>query len=94
MSLEQNIADGYRAKEILEDPIYINSYEAVKAEIIQLWLESKTPAEREYLHQMLQALDKVQAAMNQLLETGKLSREQLQYQQSLVDKAKALVGLR
>lgn len=95
MDLEQKVAHGIRAAEVLQNEAYIEAFDLIKQEILNKWQQS--PARdlegREKLYMMLGLLEKVQATLQSTMETGKISSKYLDYQKSLLEKGKdALLG--
>lgn len=90
MEIEEKIARGFRAKEILEDEIYLETFELVKKELLTTWENSpvRDAEGREKLYMMLGLLNKLQSVLQTTMDTGKISAAELKHQQSLVEKMK------
>ena len=90
MELEQKIGRGIRAKEVLENEIYIESYAALTKEIIELWQQS--PARdvegREKLFLMIGLIDKLKAIIQTEFETGVLAEASLNRKRTLLEQAR------
>ena len=96
-SLEQRLAEGNRAKQILEDDVYTGAFDAIKAKVIDEWTNSpaRDAEGRERLWTYLQMLNKLQATMQTTMETGQLASLELQHRQTAADRIKsAWIGLR
>jgi hypothetical protein len=95
MELEEKIARGHRAKEILQDEVYIETFEIVKMELNLAWESSpaRDTEGREKLYLMMKLLTKLQLALQTTMETGMLSQETLKHQKSLIQRAKEAAGL-
>ena len=95
MELEEKIARGFRAKEILGDEVYIESFEIVKMELYNAWESSpaRDTEGREKLYLMMKLLAKVQLALQSTMETGMLAQETLKHRKSLLERAREAVGL-
>ena len=96
-SLEQRLAEGNRAKQILEDDVYTGAFDAIKAKVIEEWTSSpaRDAEGRERLWTYLQLLNKLQATLQTTMETGKLAALELQHKQTAADRIKsAWSGLR
>jgi hypothetical protein len=93
-TLEQRLARGDRAREVLENEEFNLAFEAIQQEIIEQW--KSAPARdadgREKLWTMLKLSDKLKAALTSTLETGKLAQAELQHKQSMLDRAKSWIG--
>jgi hypothetical protein len=94
-TLEDRLHAGSRAKEVLENEEFQAAFAAVEQEIIDKWTNSpaRDAEGRESLWQYLMLLRKVKAQLQTTLESGKLAEMDLQHKQSLLDRAKAGLGL-
>ena len=94
MNLSDRIYNGDRAKEVLENEAFISAFNAIEQEVIEQWTNSpardSTVREQCWIYLML--LRKVKTQLKSTLETGTLARLELQHEQSIKDRAKALVG--
>lgn len=90
MEIEQRIARGARAQEVLDNEIYQESFEIVKERITEAW--QKAPM-RDLegmlrLRQMLEAVELTKQALVTTMETGKMAQLDLKHQETIVQKAK------
>jgi hypothetical protein len=96
MTLEQRIYDGDRAREILENEVFVQVFHDYRTEITDQWM--KSPARdvegREKLWTFLAHLNKLETMLQSTLDTGKLALKELEHRRSIAEKAKHLVGLR
>jgi hypothetical protein len=95
MELEEKIERGFRAKEILESEVYIETFDLVKKELMSAWENSpaRDTEGREKLYLMLGILNKLQSVLSTTMDTGKLAQADLKHSKSLFEKAKELAGL-
>lgn len=95
MTLEQQIYNGDRAREVLDNEAFQQVFADYKTEITEQWMKSpaRAEADREKLWLMLSMLNKIEAMLQQTLETGKLRRLDLEHERTIAQKAKRLVGL-
>lgn len=95
MEISERIARAGLAKDILDNVIYQESYQIIRQEILDQWQNS--PARdvegREKLWIMLTMMDKIQATMQRVMETGKLAQLELGYQRSQQEKKAEYLGL-
>ena len=95
MNLLNNIQRGERAREILENELFIESFEVIEQEIIEQW--KSAPARdvegREKLYLLLKLSEKYKSALTRVIETGKLSKQELGHQRSMQERAKEYLGL-
>lgn len=91
MTIEQNIYNGNRAKEVLENEQFIAAFEAIEKELIEAWTTSpqRDLEGRERIHQYLTLLKKVRTHLTSTLESGKLAELEVRHKQSLYDRARA-----
>ena len=92
MELGERLYNGDRAKEVLENEAYIAAFADIEKDLIESW--KNTPATivnrdaRERIHMALTLLGKLQACLQQSLDTGKLAKLELEHQRSLAQKLK------
>ncbi|UOD28777.1 hypothetical protein INH39_25550 [Massilia violaceinigra] len=93
-TLEERQYDGDQARLVLENEAFASALADMKTEITEQWKQS--PARdnegREKLWTMLKLLDKLEATLRTTLETGRLAKLELDYQQTLAERAKELIG--
>ncbi len=80
MELSEELRRGELATAVLENPIYAESWELVRAGIIQAW-ESAPIRDKEgqnELKLMLKVLGDVRKTVEQTMQTGKLARIQIE----------------
>ena len=79
---EKEIQRGHRAKQILEDEIFIESVNKIRTELMNQWLNSdETSSEkRENIIRMRRMLEVVLMQLQSVLETGKLATKEKQSQ--------------
>lgn len=89
-TLEARIQNGDRAREVLENPAYIAAFTEIEKDLIESWKNTPATREnvdaRERIHLALTLLQKVQASMQQTLETGKLAALDLKHKKSLMER--------
>jgi hypothetical protein len=81
MSLEQERARGANAKSIVEDDLFNESFESVRANILYEWANTNISGgteQREFLYLMLKAADKFKEGLVSMIDTGKLATIQLE----------------
>lgn len=95
MTLEKQIYDGDRAREVLENEVFQQVFADYRTEITKLWMES--PARdrdgRESLWTYLAHLNKIEMMLKTTLETGLLRRKDLEHKRTMAKRAKSLIGL-
>ena len=79
MDLEKEIQRGHRAKQILEDPIFVEALQKVSQELDQEWINSpiRDTEGREKIYMMKKMLNVLHVQLQSVLETGKLASKQI-----------------
>lgn len=92
-TIEQRIYDGAKAREVLENDAFIGAFEQIEQEIVEQWKTAplRDTAGREKLHQFLTMLNKVKTCLTATMETGKLAALDLEYKQTLLERAKGAI---
>jgi hypothetical protein len=94
MELDQEISRGQRAAEVLDNDLYREAFDTLKARLMQQWAESpaRDKEGRESLWLMTRLLENVESHLSEIMQTGKMARVQLE-QQSLFERIKNTVGI-
>ena len=89
-SIEQRLNRGSRAREVLENEVFIEAFSAIEQEYIEAWKTSPARDEegRQRIWLYLKALEKVKTQLTQTMETGQLAIKEMEHRQSMLDKAK------
>jgi hypothetical protein len=92
MKLEERLYNGDRAREVLENEVFIQAFDAIEREVIETWTSSPARDQegREKCWQYLTLLRKVKTHLTQTLETGKLASLELQHKRSMADRMKSV----
>jgi hypothetical protein len=91
-TIDERLARGSRAKEVLENEEFIAAWSRVESELIESW--KNTPSTnanrdaRERIHLSITLLGKVKACITETMETGKLAQADLIYKQSRLQQAR------
>ena len=72
---EQEISRGQKAKQILEEPIFVEAIQTIRTELMNEWLNSddKNSEQRENVFRMRRMLEVVLIQLKSVMETGKLA---------------------
>jgi hypothetical protein len=89
-TIEERIYEADQAKLVLENPVFQQALDDIKAELIESWktAPARDAEGREKLWQLLKLAEKLEANLKQRLETGKLARLELNNKESMLEKAK------
>ena len=92
MAEGERIYAGNRAKEVLENEVFIQVWADVEQELTRAWQDSpaRDTEGREKIFLTLQMLRKLKGAIQSTLETGKLAEAELRHQKTLADRAKGI----
>lgn len=95
MAIEQDMFRAARAKEVLENEEFASAMGEIRKELTEQWMQSPARDQdgREKLWLMLKMADKLEATLRKTIDTGKLAKAELAYQQTLAERARSLVGL-
>ncbi len=79
MDLEKEQQRGHRAKQILEDEIFVEAIQKVSAELDQEWINSpvRDTEGREKIYMMKRMLNVLLVQLQSVMETGKLASKQI-----------------
>ncbi|WP_343577948.1 hypothetical protein [Pseudomonas sp.] len=92
-TLEKQLYDANRAREVLENEVFIQVWADVEQELTKAWQES--PARdvegREKIFLTLQMLRKLHKAIQTTLDSGKLAEAELKHQKTLADRARGIL---
>lgn len=93
-SLENRLYEGARAREILDNEVFSEAFDAIEREVIETWKNSppRAEADRERLWQYLTLLTKVRTHISNTMETGKLAELELNHKRTLAERARAFLG--
>lgn len=74
---EQEISRGNKAKQILEEPLFVESVQTIRTELMNEWLNSdeKNSEQRENIFRMRRMLEVVLMQLKSVMETGKLATQ-------------------
>lgn len=96
MTPEDEVRRGRHARNVLEDEVYREAYEAVRDRIVsQLSLAETVGDKRERLNSLLIALATVQRYLEQVMQTGKMAAEQIErdkrFTERVMDRVRTVV---
>lgn len=84
---EQQIAErGRMADDVLNNPVYAESYALIEREFMALWRASRDKDEREDIHRALLMLDKARNVLETAMREGKVAVSELQHKQTMVQR--------
>jgi hypothetical protein len=96
LTIEQQIYNGNRAKEVLDNEAFQQVFTDYKTEITEQWTKSpsRDEAGREKLWLMLSILNRLESLLKTTLETGEMRKLDLAHEEKkrLLDKAKGWIG--
>lgn len=96
MNISERIYNADRARECLDNEAFQQAFKDIEQELTEQWKTSpaRDPDGREKLWLMLKLLQKLQLCLTTSLDSGKLAAKELEYQESMAQKAKGLLGMR
>lgn len=92
MTPEKQIYDADQARLVLENEQFGLAFKDIEQEIFQAWQTSPVRDEegRQELFRLTKALQKVRAMLQSRLETGKLAKLQLEQEQAMLARERAI----
>lgn len=66
------------AKQIMDNPLWVEAWDAVRDRCLSTWEGGTTPEQREEAWQTLRVAKKVRRAFEQVIQTGQLAERQLE----------------
>jgi len=96
MTLNERIYNADQAKLVLDNEAFQRAFDDIKQELVEQWMKSpaRDEAGRQSLWLMLKLLEKLEICLKSSLDSGKLAAKELEYQQSIAEKAKGWIGMR
>ena len=90
MTPEQAIYRANRAKEVIENEVYIEAFTAIDQELTEQWKSSPARDQegREKLWLMQRLLAKLKVSLDSTMDSGKLAVAELTHKQTLAERAK------
>lgn len=91
-TLEQRLYLGDRAREVIENEVFVDAFTQIQNEVIEQWTNSpaRDAEGRERLWTYLQMLKRLQAQLQQTMESGQLARIDLEHKRGLMDRARGM----
>lgn len=91
-TLEERLYLGDRAREVIENEVFIDAFEQIQNEVIEQWTNSpaRDAEGRERLWTYLQMLKRLQAQLQQTMESGRLARLDLEHKRGLMERARGM----
>jgi len=91
MDLDEKIARGNEARAVLTNPVFIDSMDRLKKEIVEKWAAcpARDTEGREWLWQHYQVALKFEETLTEVLNTGKLALQEREL--SMAEKTKKFV---
>jgi hypothetical protein len=91
-TLEQRLYLGDRAREVIENEVFVDAFTQIQNEVIEQWTNSpaRDAEGRERLWTYLQMLKRLRAQLQQTMESGQLARIDLEHKRTLVDRARGM----
>jgi hypothetical protein len=94
MTPQEELYKATRAKEVIENEVYIEAFEAIKKELHEQWISSpaRDAEGREKLWLMQALLNKLKLALESVMAGGEVAKANLRHKQSLLERAKDLLA--
>lgn len=89
MSTSQELERGRLAAEVLENPVYRDALDQIRAEIVTKWQAEKDERVRDWLWTLMQASKRLDSILTETMNTGLLAQKQLELERSRAEKVGA-----
>lgn len=89
MSTSQELDRGRLATEVIENPVYRDSMDQIRAEIVTKWQAEKDEGQREWLWALMQASKRLDQLLTETMNTGLLAQKQLELERSRAERVGA-----
>lgn len=87
MSASEELERGRLATEVLENRVYQDAMDQLRAEIVTKWQNEKNEADRNWLWSLMQASKRLEKIMTDTMQTGQLRSKQIELQRTRLEKA-------
>jgi hypothetical protein len=87
MSASEELERGRLAAEVLENPVYRDAMDQLRAEIVTRWQNEKNEADRNWLWALTQASKRLDQVLQDTMATGQLRSKQIELQRTRAEKA-------
>ena len=89
MSTSQELERGRLAAEVLENPVYRDALDQIRAEIVTKWQAEKDERVRDWLWTLMQASKRLDSILTETMNTGLLAQKQLELERSRAERVGA-----
>jgi hypothetical protein len=89
VSASEEIERGRLAADVLENPVFRDAHQQIRAEIVSRWQVEKDESVREWLWSLMQASKRLESVLIESMQTGQMRQQQIDMQQSRLQKAGA-----
>jgi hypothetical protein len=86
LSLEKDVDRARLAGEVLNNPVYAESYAQIEQEFTRLWRDSRDKDEREDIHRALLMLGKARTILEATMRSGQVAAKELERKRSLSER--------
>ena len=89
MSTSQELERGRLAAEVLENPVFRDALDQIRAEIVTKWQVEKDERVRDWLWTLMQASKRLDSILTETMNTGLLAQKQLELERSRAERVGA-----
>jgi dephospho-CoA kinase len=86
VSASQELERGRLAAEVLENPVYRDALDQIRAEIVTKWQAEKDEKVRDWLWTLMQASKRLDSILTETMNTGLLAQKQLELERSRAER--------
>lgn len=87
MTEQEELERARLAREVLENPVFRETFERMEKEILAAWQVEKDEKSREWLWSMNRAAKRVESVLTEAMNSGKFREKQIQLAQTRIERA-------
>lgn len=89
MSTSQELERGRLAAEVLENTVFRDALDQIRAEIVTKWQAERDEKVRDWLWTLMQSSKRLESILSETMNTGLLAQKQLELERSRAEKVGA-----
>jgi len=87
LSDEDLIARAKLAKDVLDNPVYVESFDLIEKELFSAWKQAKTLEDAEDLRKFSKMLAKTKIVLESVIKKGEISQDKLNRKHNVLERA-------
>jgi hypothetical protein len=86
MTPTEEIERGRLAADVLENPVFREAFDQMRAEVVKKWRSEKDEKVRDWLWTLDQATNRVESILTKAMQDGQIAQKQLEQQASRLER--------